>query len=152
MAKFAFRLQAALDMRRKQEDEAKQVLAAAETRKREAEARRDRAQGALEQALQRAAEAEHQPGDVNARLWYRNWIVARRLELERLQVEVAAREAEVRAATKAAQEAYRKRRILERLKERSHAAFLDTERREEQKVFDELGSLRFSIGRRGGFL
>jgi flagellar FliJ protein len=150
MAKFVFRVQAALDMRRKQEDEAKQALAAAETRRREAQGQFDQAHDALQATLARATDAEHQPGDVNARVWYRNWIGAQRLELERRRAIVAARDADVRDAKKLAQEAYKKRRILERLKDRSHTTFLDAERREEQKMFDELGSLRFSIDKRGG--
>jgi flagellar biosynthesis chaperone FliJ len=40
--------------------------------------------------------------------------------------------------------------MLERLRERSQTAFLDGERRDEQKVFDDLGSLRFTVNRRGG--
>jgi flagellar FliJ protein len=150
MAKFVFRVQAALDMRRKQEDEAKQALASAETRKREAEARRDEAHQALQSTLDRATQAEHEAGDVHARQWYRNWIVAQRQELERRRTVVAARDADVRQATAVAQDAYKKRRILERLRDRSHATFLDAERREEQKMFDEIGSLRFSIDKHGG--
>ena len=46
-----------------------------------------------------------------------------------------------RDAKKLAQEAYKKRRILERLKDRSHVTFLDDERRQEQKMFDDLGSI-----------
>lgn len=150
MAKFVFRVQAALDMRCKQEDEAKQVLAAAETRRREAQAHCDQARDALTETIGRATEAERQPGDVNSRVWYRNWIGAQRLELERRQTTVAARDADVRDAKKVAQEAYKKRRILERLKDRSHVTFLDAERREEQKMFDEFGSIRFSIDKQGG--
>ena len=54
MAKFVFRVQAALDMRRKQEDEAKQALAAAETRRREAQAHCDQARDALTATIERA--------------------------------------------------------------------------------------------------
>jgi flagellar export protein FliJ len=87
---------------------------------------------------------------VTVRLWYRNWITAQRLELARREQAVADRDTDLRQAVKRAQEAYRRRRMLERLRERAHTAFLAGERREEQKVLDELGALRFSLNRRGG--
>lgn len=150
MGKFVFRVQVALDLRRRQEDDAKKALAVAESKKLEAERLRDEARLALERTLSRGREAVDQAGDVTLRVWYRNWIAAQRLELERREQVVAQRDADARQAVKAAQEAYRRRRMLERLRERAHATFLVDERREEQKVFDDLGSLRFSIDKRGG--
>jgi flagellar protein FliJ len=146
MAKFVFRVQVALDLRRKQEDEAKQALAVAETRKSEAERQRDETRLAIEETLAKARAAAT---DVTLRLWYRNWIAAQRMELERRELVVVQREADVKEAVKVAQEAYRKRRMLERMRERAHATFLADERREEQKAFDDLGSLRFSMNKRG---
>ncbi len=149
MAVFRFRMQTALDLRVRQEDEAKAALAVAETARIEAERRRDEARAALDATLARSREAEGRAGDVTERLWYRNWIVAQRHEVERRQQALATREAVVREATAAAQAAHQKRRILERLKDRAAAAFGAEERRQEQKVFDELGTLRFTISTRG---
>ena len=150
MAKFVFRVQAALDMRRKQEDEAKLALAQAEARRAQAEAERDQVAAAIEQSLVRARDAEAASGDLTMRVWYRNWIEGQRQELRRRQAVVAQRAAEVQDAVKRAQEAHRKRRILERLRDRAHSAFRLEERRQEQKVFDEIGSLRFTLQRREG--
>lgn len=150
MAKFVFRVQAALDLRRKQEDEAKRALALAEAQRRDAERCRDEVQQEMERTCARGREVEDRVGDVTLRVWYRNWLTAQRLELERRQRVLVQRDADVRGAVEQAQEAYRKRRMLERLRERSQTAFLDGERRDEQKVFDDLGSLRFSVNRRGG--
>ena len=150
MAKFVFRVQAALDLRRKQEDEAKRALALAEAQRRDAERCRDEVQQEMERTCARGREVEDRAGDVTLSVWYRNWLTAQRLELERRQRVLVQRDADVRGAVKQAQEAYRKRRMLERLRERSQTAFLDGERRDEQKVFDDLGSLRFSVNRRGG--
>lgn len=147
MAKFVFKVQVALDLRRKQEDEAKQALAVAETRKLEAERLRDETKRAIEETLERGRQAA---ADMTLRLWYRNWIAAQRQELERRELVIVQRAADVELAVKRAQEAYRKRRMLERMRERAHTTFLADERREEQKVFDELGSLRFSLKKRGG--
>jgi flagellar FliJ protein len=149
MGVFRFRMQTALDLRVRQEDEAKAALAAAETARREAEQQRDAARAALDATLARSREAESRTGDVTERLWYRNWIVAQRHEVERRQQALVAREAIVREATSAAQAAHQKRRILERLKDRAAASFGAEEHRQEQKVFDELGTLRFTIATRG---
>lgn len=149
MAAFRFRLQTALDLRFRQEDEAKAALALAETRRAEASARRDDAHAALSATLERSLEAEGRTGELTERLWYRNWIVAQRHEVERRQHELDAREATVRQATAVAQEAHRKRRVLERLKARAAASFGAEERRQEQKGFDDLGTLRFTTARRG---
>jgi flagellar export protein FliJ len=151
VARFVFRVQAALDLRRRQEDAAKQALALAESHKLEAEHARDEARTTLETSLQRAHDAEGRAGDVTERLWYRNWIAAKRRELDRRQQTVAEREAEVRRAEGVARDAYRKRRMLERLREHAHGAFVAGERRDEQKVFDDLGTLRYSMKRRGGY-
>ena len=150
MAKFVFRVQAALDLRRRQEDEAKQALAVAETKKLEAERRLNEAKWAMEETFARGREAEDRAGDVAVRVWYRNWITAQRLELQRREQAVVQRGAEVQEAVTRSREAYRKRRMLERLRERAHTSFQEEERRGEQKVFDDLGSLRFSINKRGG--
>lgn len=149
MAAFRFRMQTALDLRMRQEDEAKAALAAAETARLAAERQRDEARQALEQTLDRSRAAEGRTGDVTERLWYRNWIVAQRREVERRQQALAAREATVRDATAVAQAAHQKRRILERLKDRAAATFGAEERRQEQKGFDELGTLRFTMNTRG---
>lgn len=152
MATFRFRLQTALDLRLRQEDEAKAALAAAESARIAAERGRDEARRALEQTLDRSRDAEGRAGDITERLWYRNWIVAQRYEVERRQQALAAREAAVREATAVAQAAHQKRRILERLKDRAAASFGAEERRQEQKVFDDLGVLRFTMSRRGDHL
>jgi flagellar export protein FliJ len=150
MAKFVFRVQAALDLRRRQEDEARHALALAEAGKRDAEHRRDEVRHAMEETWARGRAVEERAGDVTLRVWYRHWIAAQRLELARREQVVVQRDAEVRDAVRQAQDAHRRRRMLERLRERAHAAFVDGERRDEQKVFDDLGSLRFSINKRGG--
>jgi flagellar FliJ protein len=149
MARFTFRLQVALDLRRRQEDEARTALAAAEMRKRDAERERDVAAAALEGAMSRAREADGRSGPLTERLWYRNWILAQRREVDRRQRGVDAAADEVRQATARAQQAYRKRRMLEKLRERSVRGFDAAERRDEQKAIDDLGTLRHDLARRG---
>jgi flagellar FliJ protein len=149
MAAFRFRLQPALDLRVRQEDEARAALARAESARRTAERQRDEASEALQQAMARSREAEARSGDMTERLWYRNWIVAQRHDVQRRQQVLAGREAAVGQATAVAQDAHRKRRILERLKDRAVARFDVEQRREEQKGFDDLGTIRFTLAKRG---
>lgn len=149
MAAFRFRMQTALDLRVRQEDEAKAALAQEERLRLEAERHRDAARVSLDTALTRSRDAEALAGDMTQRLWYRNWIVAQRREVAQRQQALVAREDAVRAATARAQHAHQKRRILERLKDRAVARFDEGERREEQKGLNDLGTLRYTYAKRG---
>jgi flagellar export protein FliJ len=150
MARFIFRAAAALELRRRQDDEAQRALAAAETRRvlaaRALAAARERLAGTLADA----AEIEHLPGDVTARVWHRNWIVGLRLQVDRCAHTHAQHEHLVTQAALEAREAHRKREALERLLDRARRAWQDAERRAEQKVIDELASTRFLRARAGG--
>jgi hypothetical protein len=74
MAKFLFRAEPALTMRRKLEDEARLVLADAQRRAYLAEDALRQAEDSLRDAIRRACEAEAQATDPVLAIWYRNWI------------------------------------------------------------------------------
>jgi flagellar export protein FliJ len=150
MKPFTFRAEAALELRRRQEEEARRVLAAAEARLAEAQEQLALVLARFEDALQRAREEEARPGPVAGRVWYRNWMIAHRQRADRCQAMVTAREAEVAAARAAAALARRKVRALERLKERAWRAYCAAERRDEQKALDALGNQRYAVARATG--
>jgi flagellar FliJ protein len=149
MKRFAFRAQAALDLRRRQEDDARRELAAAEARAREAAASLAHAIDSLNEVLQRGGEQEARGGDVAARIWYRNWIVGQRQRIARCRQVLLERQAAVAEAARCAQLARRKVRTLERFRERAWRHYLREESREEQKALDELGTVRFALRRTG---
>lgn len=146
MARFLFRAQAALDLRKRQEEEALRALAAAEAREREADHALRRQIDTLADGMRRGLDEEARPGDTTSRIWYRNWIVGQQQRVERCRQAWQARRADVVAATAEAQRARRKVRTLERFRDRAWRRFTVAERREEQKGFDHLGSLRFALG------
>lgn len=151
MNNFRFRAQPALDLRIQQDDVAQKAAADAETRRNSARDARDAAERAIAETLLRAnADVARNPADVTMRTWYRNWIVSQRQDLARRERELEVREAELREARRAAIVTRRKRRALERFRERRLHAHEHEERREETRALDELGTLRFALRSRGG--
>ncbi len=151
MKRFTFRAQPALDLRITQDDLAQKAAADAETLRNAARDVRDAAARTFDVALQRANDdVARTPGDATLRTWYRNWIAAQRLDLARRERELEAREGDLREAQRAAIETRRKRRALERFRERRLHAHDHEERRETTRALDDLGTLRFARRSRGG--
>jgi flagellar FliJ protein len=151
MKPFVFRASAALELRRRQDDEAQRNLGVARARRAAAEQRLEETRSDLERTFARGRESDAR-GDLSIREWYRNWIAAQRLELERCHTALVQREREVRDAVEHANTAHRKRKALERLYDLALAEWQDAARREEQKVIDELASVRYAHLRAGGRL
>ncbi|HEY3380313.1 MAG TPA: flagellar FliJ family protein [Vicinamibacterales bacterium] len=143
MANFRFRAQVALDLRRKQDDDAQRALGEAKRATAAAQRAVQDAERALVETQERAREEAARASDTTRAIWYRNWI--RRQQ----QVIVAARHAleqrldEERVVAARAMEARRKLRSLEHLRDRTWKAFQLAERKAEQKEFDVLGGLRY---------
>ena len=151
MRRFTFRAQPALDLRITQDDLAQKAAADAETRRNQARDTRDAAALAIDVALQRANDdVGRTPGDATLRTWYRNWIASQRQELARRRARARGRDGELREARRAAIETRRKRRALERFRERRLHAHDHEERREDTRALDDLGTLRFAHRSRGG--
>jgi flagellar export protein FliJ len=146
MKRFVFRAQAALDLRKMQEESALQALALAESRERDAESALDEAERLLVDMLQRG-HAEDATGDLSARIWRRNWIAGQRQRIARCHEVVAQCRTAAADARGRAQLARRKSKSLERYKDRVWHTYTREEAREEQKVLDELGVTRFALGR-----
>ncbi|MEO7271280.1 MAG: flagellar FliJ family protein, partial [Vicinamibacterales bacterium] len=97
---------------------------------------------ALDATLARGTEAVSDPG---LSIWYRNWITRQRDEIGRRRTMVGERQAAVDAAIGTLHAAHRDVRVLERLRDRLHEAWLLAERRKEQKELDWLGSVRHAL-------
>jgi flagellar protein FliJ len=143
MPAYRFRAQAALDLRRKQDDEAQRALGEARRATLLAQRVVQRAEEDLAKSLRLAREKEGEPANVALAIWYRNWMRRQKLTI------VAARQAldrqrdVERAAAEQAAQARRRLRSLERLRDRTWQAFLMVERRVEQKELDQLGTLQY---------
>jgi len=144
MKPFRFRAAAALDVRSREERAAEAALARAEAEFTGADrawaASRERigtAVGDLERVARDGA-------NVDTLIWHRNWIqrltaIADARLVQRSRLETAAR-----TARSAWQVAKRRRRVLERLRDRAFRRHQAAEHRHELKVIDELARVRFT--------
>jgi flagellar export protein FliJ len=142
MPGFKFRAAAALDMRVRAEEQATRALGDARAALERSERTLQESLAALDATLARGAEAASDPG---LSIWYRNWIIRQRHEITRRRTMVADRQAAVDAAVGKLHAAHRDVRVLERLRDRLHEAWLLAERRKEQKELDWLGSVRHAL-------
>jgi flagellar export protein FliJ len=148
MPRFRFRAEAALDLRRKRDEEAQRLLAAASQATRQAEQALGAEERLLSETLARAGAEEARGADLAGVIWCRAWMRRQRLVIEAARRALDDRRRAERAAAEQAMEARRKLRALERLRERLWQAFQVAERRAEQKDLDALGGLRY-VARRG---
>jgi flagellar export protein FliJ len=141
MKAFRFRAQAALDLRRREYDEARRVLARATM---DLHAARDVHAGAgarLREARERRGRELAGPS-VTPWAWYRSWIVRLEHELSVCAQDVAARERDVALATMASRTAQQRLEALERFRDKARDAWERAALAAEQKEIDALATLR----------
>ena len=142
MKPFVFRAQAAVDLRQREYDEARRLLARASLDLQaarqvfgEAEARR---LGAQTQYGNEMA----QRYDIARAQWYRSWIVRLEHEQALCAQAVAERERDATLASAACVEAHRRLEALERFHDKAKNAWQQAVLAEEQKQIDALATLR----------
>ena len=150
MRAFRFRAQAALDLRRREDEQAQRAVAQAEGRVQAAIAAVREAHRRTEQARSECAAAIGQPGTFAQLIWHRSWIV--RLEQERIAAAtaLAARQKEHARAVAARQQTRLRVEALDRFKEKAQRAWADHAAAEEQKHLDALATIRFVTAARTG--
>lgn len=143
MRPFRFRAQTALQLRRREHDEALAALARAQTAL--AVARHDLAEAeeALRDAERRLADAIVAPPGGTPREWYQSWRVRCEQERARREAHRQSCEAEEQRAAEAVTATYRRLRALERLHDIALARWQHEARREEQKAMDAMAANRF---------
>jgi hypothetical protein len=142
MLPFHFRAARALEFRRKQEDEARMVLARAEGLELEAATRVTVAGEALLAEGLRLDAVQRAGATAWLISWHRSWIAN-----QRLAVDTCRRERELAAQTVvlaglAVREAYRRRRTLERLRDRMLRKYQLEVQRQDTRDMNELAGLR----------
>jgi flagellar export protein FliJ len=145
--KFKFRAQAALDLRKREDDDARRALARAETDLRAAQRLRGEVEERARAARTQCAAAMEKMGAGAELQWYRSWIV--RLDRDRALAAkaVADREAAVARAREAQKRTGQRVESLERFKEKAVTAFEQRTLAEEQKFIDALATMRFTASR-----
>ena len=141
MPRFIFRAEAALDLRRRQEELAQRARADAAAALERATVAVGDAERAWRDGLAAGAQV-HEPGP---REWYRNWSLRQQQEIARKRAMAADRRAALDAAHLRLQHAHRDVWALERLRERAFSVWQTAERRAEQKELDWLGSVRHAL-------
>jgi flagellar FliJ protein len=144
MRPFTFRPAAVLELRRRQEETARDVLARAHAERTRAEAGLAAALEAVTRARQ-AFRADLQTANAVARAgWHRSWIerLLRDVDVRR---RVAAMAADVVArASAAVRDAMQQRRVLERLRDRTWRRYQVESPRAELQEMDRLAGLRYA--------
>ena len=145
MRPFRFRAESALELRRKHEDDARLLLT--------------RAQNAAATADDRLAAARRRVAAASAALssvqthgapiwlidWHRSWILKHSREAAACQMEATVAHGVVAKATDALRIAHRKRRVLERLRDRLKARYVREANRQELAQMNELATMRYLI-------
>ena len=148
MRPFKFRAQAALEIRRKHEEDAQRALHSAHAAERlaaENEAAACAAVARADEAARTGFQAVTAAGEL---IWQGNWMTGLQRDLARAQQTLAERRSIRRRAAENAQHARMQVLVLERLKERQLRAWQLEARRAEQKALDELAGLRFAARKR----
>lgn len=152
MKAFVFRAETVLRLRRRSDEQAQQALALAEQRTRQAEEALLTAERAVSDQCARSAQADRAAQTLDLAIWYRNWIQKLRHDVEWKRRLLRERRIEADDARVRAQDAHRKLRAIEKLKERLLSAHGALERAAEQQALDELGSQQYVNRRLGGHL
>ena len=144
MKPFRFRAHAALDVRKRIEEDARKALSIAEEAARQADAHAvgaTRAKCIAQDTLASAQQSGMSGGEIG---WHRSWITRQRLEVDARRRDAAASAATVERAAASVRTAHQQRRTLERLRDRMAARHRLAAARHEQRDIDELAGLRFS--------
>jgi flagellar export protein FliJ len=139
---FRFRAQAAIDLRQREYDDARRVLARASLDLRAAEEVYTEAEARIIAAREQGARNMRGTIDTARWQWHQSWIL--RLEHERAvcAADVAARERDVARASAAAVKARQRVEALERFRDKARRAWEHAVEAEEQKQIDVLATLR----------
>jgi flagellar biosynthesis chaperone FliJ len=144
MRPFEFRAQAALELRRREHDDALRRRAAAEAALAAAEAAIADAEAVIVAADHQRAALIREPVVEYARLqWHQAWRLRCVHERTQLQARRSERDQELQQATLHVSQTHRRVRSLERLREHAQAAWARAEQHEERKTMDALATSRF---------
>jgi len=147
MAKFRFRAQAALDLRRREYDRSQRELAETQRDLHLARTRWQQASADVDAAQQTAAAVQSAQSTVTELDWYRFWITRLVHERQAHALIVTAREQRVSDAAAVCQRAHQRCEALERFREKARRAHDAAESATERKLIDELASRRYAAAR-----
>lgn len=148
MTAFRFRAQAALDLRRRQHDDARRRLADAERAAAAAQQALDEIEAALAAARAQAGELLADPARRHELDWHRRWELRLQQERARRASNLAACRDEADARRAECLRTQQRVDSLERWRDRAAHVYAGRERAAEQKLMDTLATTRFVAARR----
>lgn len=148
MKPFRFRMQAVLDLRRREHDQSQRMLARAESNQRLAEHHLAEAIAAIDRAQDDGAHALARPQANLPFDWYRYWIVGLGQQRDRCAQAVADRQRECDQARVEWWKTKRRVESMERLRDIQETRWLGALAAEEQKQMDALATMRFAARER----
>jgi flagellar export protein FliJ len=143
MRAFRFRAEVALQLRRREHEQALVVLAKAQDAHTVAARALETAEQSVHDADAELAKALTNPAPLRPPGWYRSWRVRCVADVTRARQHLSERRAAVQDATKTVAETFKRVRALERLREKAVAAWQLDAHREEQKSMDALAASKF---------
>lgn len=143
MRPFRFRAASALDLRKKQEDQARLALGRAQNAAALAEAQLETAQTHAASASARLVALQEEGAQAWLISWHRSWIAQQARVVETRRRELAHATAVVTTAGETVREAHKQRRVLERLRDRLAARHARALERYELNQMNELAGLRY---------
>jgi len=143
MRPFRFRAQVALELRRREHDEALRRRAAAEIALGAADAAVASAEAAIAAADERCAAVMAETVEHSRIHWHRAWRVRCVEARTRLQARRVQHDLELRRAAEHVSHTHRRVRSLERLREHALAQWVRGEQQDERKTMDALAASRF---------
>lgn len=147
MRPFRFRAASALDLRKRHEEAAQLMLTRAQNAAALADRKLVTARAALDHASTQLAVAQREgaPGWLIG--WHRSWILRQSRDVDVCHQHVATAQSIVAKATEVLREAHKKRRVLERLRDRLAARHARALQAEELAHMNELATMRFLTAR-----
>ncbi|MFN7980573.1 MAG: hypothetical protein U0Q11_01830 [Vicinamibacterales bacterium] len=140
---FRFRAAAALDIRRKQEDAARLESAKAELALDNARQKAEAARAAVIADGERLVNAQAAGLESWRVQWHRAWIDQQRRHAAARADDAVVKAREAEAAQKVVQEAFKRRRVLERLRDRAARKHRRAADQQHARDMNELATLRF---------
>src|SRR5262245_37731961 len=142
MRAFRFRAQAAIDLRQREYDDARRVLARASLDLRASEEVKTEADARIVAAREQGTRDMRGVIDTARWQWHQSWILRVAHEQGVCAADVAARERDVARASAAALKARQRLEALERFRDKARRAWEHAVAAEEQKQIDVLATLR----------
>ena len=143
MKPFHFRAARVLDLRKREEDDARVVFGRANAVQHAAATRLTSVQEAAEEGRAKCLEVYEIGAPAWLVGWHQSWMTKQRLDVSARTRELAAATERVAAATAALRIAHRKRRVLERLRDRAWRRYQVEAARDEAREMNLLAGLRY---------